>query len=150
MLLSQDTSHLHSTLAEYIRSMETEAIHPGDGLFPPDHYPTYAFDRSEQALRMLHDVGKLRFFNASRMDQVSFQWYLGPPGSGANDHYHGHAYNALLHGAKRWFLTPPPFAWYSRCEQPSHACVTAVQNADSRMWTAAKRRCSGWRRTTAR
>ena len=96
--------------------METDAIHPGDGLFPPDHYPTYAFDRSEQALRMLHDVGKLRFFNASRMDQVSFQWYLGPPGSGANDHYHGHAYNALLHGAKRWFLTPPPFAWYSRCE----------------------------------
>ena len=54
--------------------------------------------------------------NASRMDQVSFQWYLGPPGSGANDHYHGHAYNALLHGAKRWFLTPPPYAWYSRCE----------------------------------
>ena len=60
MLWAQDTSHLHSTLAEYIRSMETDAIHPGDGLFPPDHYPTYAFDRSEQALRMLHDVGKLR------------------------------------------------------------------------------------------
>ena len=116
VLWAQDTSHLHSTLAEYIRSMETDAIHPGAGLFPPDHYPTYAFDRSEQALRMLHDVGKLRFFNASRMDQVSFQWYLGPPGSGANDHYHGHAYNALLHGAKRWFLTPPPYAWYSRCE----------------------------------
>jgi hypothetical protein len=51
-------------------------------------------------------VPELQFFNSSRMEQVSFQWYLGPSGSGANDHFHGHAFNVLVHGAKRWFLTP--------------------------------------------
>ncbi len=75
--------------------------------------PLYAFDRGKNALRMLHDVGKLKFFNASRFEQVSMQWYLGSSRTGANDHYHGHAFNVLLHGAKRWFLTPTPFASYS-------------------------------------
>ena len=27
-------------------------------------------------------------------------------------HYHGHALNTLVYGAKRWFLTPPPHARY--------------------------------------
>ena len=97
-------------LAEYIST----SLRPVDGEDDGGD-PLYMFDRSDAALRMLHDVQieSLGFWNASRMEQVSFQWYLGPTRSGANDHYHGHAFNALVHGHKRWFLTPTPFASYS-------------------------------------
>lgn len=81
---SADTAHLRARLGDYIRDQMEPQDEDRDGLFPADFTPTYAFDRSTQALRMLHDVPELRFFNASRMEQVSFQWYLGPPGSGAN------------------------------------------------------------------
>jgi ankyrin repeat protein len=44
---------------------------------------------------------------------VSVQFYLGPRGSGAPLHYHGSAWNLLVHGRKRWFLLPPQRAAYS-------------------------------------
>lgn len=41
------------------------------------------------------------------------QFYLGPAGSGAPMHFHGHAVNTLAFGEKRWFLLPPSDAYYS-------------------------------------
>lgn len=42
------------------------------------------------------------------------QFFLGPAGSGAPVHYHGHAVNALAYGEKRWFLQPPARGMYSK------------------------------------
>ena len=42
------------------------------------------------------------------------QFFLGPTGSGAPVHYHGHAVNVLAYGAKRWKLMPPSHAFYSK------------------------------------
>jgi hypothetical protein len=41
------------------------------------------------------------------------QFYLGPAGSGAPVHFHGHAVNSLAYGQKKWFLFPPSEAFYS-------------------------------------
>lgn len=41
------------------------------------------------------------------------QFYLGPTGSGAPPHFHGHAINTLAYGTKEWFLYPPSAAFYS-------------------------------------
>lgn len=42
------------------------------------------------------------------------QFFLGPAGSGAPVHYHGHAVNVLAYGAKRWKLMAPSHAFYSK------------------------------------
>lgn len=44
----------------------------------------------------------------------SFQWFLGPAGSGSQLHYHLAAVNMLVFGAKQWFLIPPHAARYAR------------------------------------
>lgn len=44
----------------------------------------------------------------------STQWYMGVPGSGAPEHIHTDAVNALVYGRKRWFLKPPEHASYSK------------------------------------
>ena len=41
------------------------------------------------------------------MTQTSFQFFLGPPGSGSHMHFHRDALNVLVYGRKRWFLTHP-------------------------------------------
>ena len=51
------------------------------------------------------------FVNGSAVTLTSFQWYLGPTGSGAPVHYHGHAFNYVAYGAKHWCavrLPPQP------------------------------------------
>lgn len=62
--------------------------------------------------KLLHHVGEIGVFNYSQIEIGGFLWFLGPAFSGAPNHYHGHALNILVHGAKRWFLTPPPHARY--------------------------------------
>lgn len=44
---------------------------------------------------------------------VAVQFYLGPAGSGAPVHFHGHAVNTLAYGEKKWFLFAPANAFYS-------------------------------------
>ena len=46
-----------------------------------------------------------------------FRFSLGPAGSGAPPHFHGHAWNALIYGKKRWFLFPPTHAFFSSLTQ---------------------------------
>ena len=41
------------------------------------------------------------------------QLYLGGAHSGAPFHWHQSAYNLLVHGRKRWFITPPAHAAFS-------------------------------------
>lgn len=36
-------------------------------------------------------------------------FFLGGAGSGVGFHRHGHAWNVVVYGRKRWFLYPPPF-----------------------------------------
>ena len=43
----------------------------------------------------------------------STQFYAGPAGSGAPWHYHEHALNVLVVGAKTWWLLPPERARFS-------------------------------------
>lgn len=44
---------------------------------------------------------------------LEVQFYLGPKGSGAPVHYHGHAVNTLAYGEKKWYLFPPSQSFYS-------------------------------------
>ena len=46
-----------------------------------------------------------------------YQYYIGPPGSGAPLHYHGPAWNGLAYGEKLWRLLPPASAVYSRVSE---------------------------------
>jgi len=48
------------------------------------------------------------------MTQRSYQFYIGPPGSGAPVHFHQDAINFLVYGRKRWFLFHPSDTAYSR------------------------------------
>jgi hypothetical protein len=72
--------------------------------------------------------------NKGEEGNVALQFYLGPMGSGAPVHYHGHAANTLAYGMKvryihfhqvlecdlfwlcvqKWFLFPPNKAFYSK------------------------------------
>eukprot|EP01048_Picozoa_sp_COSAG05_P015718 COSAG05_NODE_1930_length_3818_cov_2.245227_1_plen_116_part_00 len=36
-------------------------------------------------------------------------FFIGAAGSGVGFHRHGHAWNAVVYGRKRWFLYPPSF-----------------------------------------
>jgi len=46
--------------------------------------------------------------------QTSYQFYLGPPGSGAPVHFHDNAINFLMYGRKRWFMFRPGDTNYMR------------------------------------
>src|SRR3546814_1713227 len=38
---------------------------------------------------------------------ITAQWAVGGPGTGAPVHYHNTAWNALIYGAKLWYIYPP-------------------------------------------
>ena len=42
------------------------------------------------------------------------QFFLGQAGSGAPVHFHCDAWNTIAFGSKRWFLTPPSHAIFSK------------------------------------
>eukprot|EP00747_Dinoflagellata_sp_TGD_P115557 gnl/TRDRNA2_/TRDRNA2_172186_c0_seq4.p1 gnl/TRDRNA2_/TRDRNA2_172186_c0~~gnl/TRDRNA2_/TRDRNA2_172186_c0_seq4.p1 ORF type:complete len:849 (+),score=107.03 gnl/TRDRNA2_/TRDRNA2_172186_c0_seq4:197-2548(+) len=85
----------------------------------PGQFRNYIFDNAGSVLRrdISKDNGKrsgLAFVNASEMIYKSFQWYLGPVGSGAPVHFHDTAVNYIVYGTKHWFLIPPAHARYMR------------------------------------
>ena len=45
---------------------------------------------------------------------ATIQFYLGPAASGAQPHWHGAAWNWLVHGRKRWWFWPPSEAIYAQ------------------------------------
>ncbi|GMH36190.1 hypothetical protein BSKO_04058 [Bryopsis sp. KO-2023] len=40
-------------------------------------------------------------------DDLAFSFGIGPSGSGVPFHIHGHGFNEVVHGRKRWLLYPP-------------------------------------------
>ena len=66
----------------------------------------------------------------------TIQFYLGPAGSGAQPHWHGSAWNWLVHGRKQWELWPPSEATYF-LRKPVAADV-------SRSWEALSYRSEPW------
>lgn len=44
----------------------------------------------------------------------TMQFFLGAIGTGAPIHFHTHAYNLLMYGKKRWVVSPPRHAAYSK------------------------------------
>eukprot|EP00595_Chromulina_sp_UTEXLB2642_P001607 CAMPEP_0196763240 /NCGR_PEP_ID=MMETSP1095-20130614/3677_1 /TAXON_ID=96789 ORGANISM="Chromulina nebulosa, Strain UTEXLB2642" /NCGR_SAMPLE_ID=MMETSP1095 /ASSEMBLY_ACC=CAM_ASM_000446 /LENGTH=359 /DNA_ID=CAMNT_0042115995 /DNA_START=665 /DNA_END=1744 /DNA_ORIENTATION=- len=83
-----------------------------------DQAPVYAF--STPSNKWLHKIqediavpdcisGSVSYSKGN----VEVQFYLGPKGSGAPVHFHGHAVNSLAYGEKKWYLFPPAEAFYS-------------------------------------
>ena len=91
---------------EHIDEAKNSGV-PSDTTQPP-----YFLELSGNVLKFMQDIGEIGVFNYSTLEIASFLWFLGPAFSGAPNHYHGHALNILVYGAKRWFLTPPPHARY--------------------------------------
>jgi hypothetical protein len=61
------------------------------------------------------EIKSKSYIENQKMGSTSWeiQFYLGPAGSGAPVHFHGHALNSLSYGQKKWFLFPPSDAFYS-------------------------------------
>jgi len=59
----------------------------------------------------------------------NIQFGLGPPGSGAPQHYHTHAYASLFSGRKTWWFIPPPRSALSREHARRFAASDAQQRA---------------------
>lgn len=53
------------------------------------------------------------YHNDTEQRFTSLQMYIGPLGSGAPLHFHGHAINHLIYGKKLWALQPPEEARYT-------------------------------------
>ena len=47
-------------------------------------------------------------------DPVLTQFNLGPALTGAQPHFHGDAWNALVYGRKQWFVSPPSRAFFAQ------------------------------------
>ena len=78
-----------------------------------DAYPDGAPGREDPA-GLLKDWTRPGFARTTLMDSANIQWYLGPAGTGAQMHFHSHAWNWLVHGRKKWYLLPPRHATYAQ------------------------------------
>jgi len=65
----------------------------------------------------LFDPPEFMWPTANRTKKTLFS--LGPPNAGAYFHAHSAAWNAVIHGSKRWFLFPPPASNYG----PKHGSM---------------------------
>ena len=78
-----------------------------------DKDPPYLF-RARQLPNLKKDYEHVALFNDTDIfhfdkgtrERVAL-FFVGPGNSGAYFHQHLNAYNALIYGAKRWFLLPP-------------------------------------------
>lgn len=64
------------------------------------------------------------------------QLYLGGAGTGAPLHFHGDAFNVLVHGRKQWWIFPPDVRWVAL----NHAAGVRVSAHSPRWWLARARR----------
>ncbi len=92
------------TLAEYVSQFQRA----------DQQHPEYIFDG-----QILHRNPVLLADTApipdifSNFSVVLRQFILGPKNSGSPPHFHGHAFNALVYGVKRWYLWPPSKAYFA-------------------------------------
>ena len=93
------------------------------------------------------EIKSKSYIENQKMGSTSWeiQFYLGPAGSGAPVHFHGHAVNTLSYGQKKWFLFPPSDAFYSTQTALTFAmndtraenAITCTQNAGDIMFVPA-------------
>ena len=96
----------------------------GDSIMGDDHIPLYAFTTPSLSWRdkLLQDTPYSHVLESIPANNIETQFYLGPAGSGAPPHFHGHAVNTLAYGEKHCFLYPPFQAFYSKT--PSAKFIT--------------------------
>lgn len=72
--------------------------------------------------RLLADFERPSFIEEPQwlLRTETIQFYLGARESGAQPHWHGAAWNWLVHGSKRWFLWPPSEAFYTQSHVTRH------------------------------
>ena len=76
--------------------------------------PTYVFDAGYLMEKVFQgDVPTPQFLHSLSRRTVLKQFALGPRGTGAQPHFHGKVWNALVHGRKRWHLQAPPDGHFS-------------------------------------
>lgn len=99
----------------------------------PQNSPSYAFTTpNPRWSKQLRDDCPLPSFVPVADASDEIQFYLGPAGSGAPMHFHGHAVNTLAFGEKRWFIYPPSDAFYST--QPALDFVQSSSPSVSAAW----------------
>ncbi|XP_065839382.1 uncharacterized protein [Oscarella lobularis] len=101
-----DLSQLHATR----KSSGTDSV-PDPNVFAP-----YIFESlsSNSPLIELFELPSSFDPEVTHVTTKTVQFYVGPSLSGAPVHFHGSAWNSLIYGKKRWFLYPPPSAFYSK------------------------------------
>lgn len=68
----------------------------------------------------------------SRLRTSTIQFYMGPAQSGAQPHWHGSAFNWLVHGRKRWLFWPPSDALYTQSHVARALNATALAEPTGR------------------
>lgn len=98
-------------LVDYIQNVMGRSA--TDSSVLQDKDPPYLF-RARQLPDLHKDYEDMELFNDTNIfhhDKVTRErialFFVGPGNSGAYFHQHMNAYNALIYGAKRWFLLPP-------------------------------------------
>ncbi len=80
--------------------------------------PLYIFYETNSRLRL--DVELPSCWGKNRISDLAYQLYMGPKGSGAPAHYHGHAMNTLAYGKKHWLLYRPVDTFYTTATYSSY------------------------------
>ena len=80
--------------------------------------PLYIFYESNN--KLLTDVEVPSCWGKNRINNLAYQLYMGPKGSGAPAHYHGHAMNTLAYGKKHWLLYRPIDTFYTTTTYSSY------------------------------
>ena len=110
-------NHSMTTLEQFINKMEQlyqEYKTVQDLLLLSS--PTYIFEAIPPNSPLLDYFTLPDILNPSvtHISVTKTQFYVGPPLSGAPFHFHRNAWNVLIYGLKRWFVLPPPHAYYSK------------------------------------
>ena len=95
---------------------------------------------SDPAARQLVDISEPK----------AVQFFLGQAGSGAPIHFHCDAWNTIAHGSKRWILSPPSSAIFSKKVRKPCPLHSDLPVASSHLEAVCSRYCSGCRRITRR
>ncbi len=80
--------------------------------------PLYVFYESNS--KLLEDVEIPSCWGKNRINDLAYQLYIGPKGSGAPVHYHGHAMNTLAYGKKHWIMYRPVNTFYTTTTYSSY------------------------------
>ena len=106
---------LHDFLLELmsLHASQLTSQQPGDFL---TSLPPYIFDSlsSESPLMADFAIPAVLDPKVTQITTQTVHFYIGPPLSGTPVHFHRSAWNALVHGKKRWFLYPPRTSLYSK------------------------------------